>query len=223
MAGWLLVISRDTELTRILSRLLIRKGGRGQLWAVESPEQARRVLGERDNFPFSIVIDELFLRQEALAAVAEEFSWYASLIVVARPEHQGQMASLVAEGKTDFVPRGDYFIPMAAALVERTLRWEGEVEEQIRLAAQQDATRPNAGRGQTLDSDGFPAEALRTIGAILDNLELVLRERSRLPVSLARRLGRVADLAFDMKQGLRLLAGCTDRENADEVGTANRR
>lgn len=222
MAGWLLAISRDTELTRTLSRLLIRKGGRGQLWAVESPEQARRELGERENLPFAVLIDELFLREEALASVAEEFSWYAPLIVVARPQRQAQMASLVAEGKADFVPRNDYFIPLAAALVERTLQWESEIEQQFRLV-EQSATEPGASRDQGPGDDGFPAEALRTIGAILDNLDLVLSERSRLPVSLARRLGRVADLAFDLKQGLRLLAGWTDRETADEVGTGNRR
>ncbi|HVB34609.1 MAG TPA: hypothetical protein VNJ52_09590 [Patescibacteria group bacterium] len=222
MAEWLLAISRDTELTRALARLLIRQGCRGQLWAVENAEQARLGLCGRNSLPLAIVIDELFLREEPLAAVAEEFSWYAPLILVARPEHQVQVASLVAEGKADFVPRGDYFIPLAAALVERTLRWEREVHERIQLPERQ-ATWLDASRDQAPDEDGFPVEALRIIGAILDNLELVLGERSRLPGNVVRRLGRVTDLAFDMKNGLRLLAGYADREEADGVGTGNRR
>ncbi|HVB98059.1 MAG TPA: hypothetical protein VNJ12_01845 [Candidatus Dormibacteraeota bacterium] len=219
MAGWLLAVSRDTELIRVLTRLLMRSGG-GQLWAVESAEQARQRLGERDSLPFTILIDDLFLREESLPAVLEEFSWYAPLIVVALPRRQAQLASVVAEGKANFVSRGDYFIPLAAALVERTLRWDREVELQVRSCGQ---AAIHGAAGQDGDPDGFPMQALRTIGAILDNLEIVMAERSRLPREIARRLGRVADLAFDMKEGLRLLAGCAGQEEANGVGTPTRR
>ncbi len=220
MAGWLLVISRDTELTRALTRLLIRSGDRGQLWAVDSAEKARGKLSERERMPFAILIDELFSGVEPLTAVAEEFAWYAPLILVAFPRRQTQLASLVAEGKADLVTRGDYFIPMAAAVVERALRWECEVEQQIRSYGEPVV---DGEPGRESDPEGFPAEALRMIGAMLDNLELVMSERSRLPDGIARRLGRVADLAFDMKQGLRLLAGYPDHEDAGGVGTPNRR
>jgi hypothetical protein len=219
--GWLLAISRDAELAQALTRVLIRNGGRGQLWAAESPEQARLRLADRNSLPSIIVIDEPFLRQELLTAVAEEFAWYAPLVLIAKPEREARLASLVAEGKADVVLRSDSFIPMVEALVERTLRWEREMERQIALPAA-NAIAAGAGGQREPGENGFPMEALRGIGAILDILERVLSERSQLPAGAAKRLERVADLAFDMKRGLRLLAGCAGGEDVAQAETANR-
>jgi hypothetical protein len=205
MAGWLLLISRDTGLTRELGHALVRSGGGCQLWAVESVARARRRLEGRENLPAAVVIDELFLEAEALEDVAEEFSWYAQVIAVGHPGRQPLMVPLVAEGKVDFLSRDDHFIPLAAAMVERSLRWEQEVDERIRQAAANPPTAPEAPPAP--DPEGFPAEALRLLGGILDNLEIVLADRASLPARTARRLGRAADLAFDLKGGLRLLAG----------------
>jgi plasmid stabilization system protein ParE len=210
MPGWLLLISRDTELTRALGRALVRTRGGCQLWAVGSSEQARRSIARRDTLPAIIVIDELFLENGALEDVAEEFSWYAPLIAIGQAGRQPRMAPLVAEGKLDFLSRDDHFIPLAAAMVERAVRCEQEVDEQIRQAA----ANPRAGKPTepSLDPEGFPAAALRLLGAILDNLDTVLADRAHLPTAAARRLGRAADLAFDLKTGLRLLAGHPEPE-----------
>jgi hypothetical protein len=215
MPGWLLLISRDTGLQPALGRAMVRAGGGCQLWSVGSAEQARRCLARRDRLPTAVVIDELFLENDSLEDFAEEFSWYAPVIAIGHAGRQPRMAPLVAEGKVDFLSRDDHFIPLAAAMVERALRWEQEVDEQIRQAAanpQQAPTRTEP----SPDPDGFPAEALRLLGAILDNLETVLADRTRLPNAAARRLGRAADLAFDLKTGLRLLAGHTSPETGPE-------
>ena len=205
MPRWMLLISRDTGLGPALGRALLRAGGGCQLWAVESAEQARRCLARRDTLPAAIVIDELFLENDALEDIAEEFSWYAPVIAIGHAGRQPRMAPLVAEGKVDFLSRDDHFIPLAAAMVERFLRWEQEVDEHIRHAAT--APQAVARSAPSPDPDGFPAEALRLLSAILDNLETVLADRGHLPTAAARRLGRAADLAFDLKTGLRLLAG----------------
>jgi len=212
MAGWLLAISRDTGLTRALGRVLARAGGGCQLWAVESPERARRCLARHDSLPEAVVIDELFLDGDALEDVAEEFAWYAPVIAIGHPGRQPRMVPLVADGKVDFLSRDDHFIPLAAAMVERAVRWEQELDNQIRQAA---AAKPaDARQGDPApDPDSFPVEALRLLGAILDNLEVVLSDRGHLPEAAARRLGRAADLAFDLKGGLRLLAGYVSQEN----------
>jgi hypothetical protein len=208
MAGWLLLLSRDTGLTRALGSALVRVRGGCQLWAVESSERARQCLARRDTLPEAVVIDELFLEGDALEDVAEEFSWYAPVIAIGHAGRQPRMAPLVAEGKVDFLSRDDHFIPLAAAMVERALRWEQEVDERIRQAAALpvEATRS----APSPDPNGFPVEALRLLGAILDNLETVLADRARLSTAAARRLGRAADLAFDLQGGLRLLAGHPD-------------
>ncbi|MDE3136306.1 MAG: hypothetical protein KGL59_07015 [Acidobacteriota bacterium] len=210
MAGWLLLISRDTGLTRALGRALVRVRGGCQLWAVGSSDQARGSIARRDTLPAIIVIDELFLENEALEDVAEEFSWYAPVIAIGRAGLQPRMAPLVAEGNVDFLSRDDHFIPLAAAMVERALRWEQEVDEQICQAAANQ--QPAAHTEPAPDPDGFPAEALRLLCAILDNLETVLADRAHLSTAAARRLGRAADLAFDLKSALRLLAGHPEPE-----------
>lgn len=218
MAGWLLAISRDPELTRSLSRLLNRHGGRDQLWTVDCPAQARQGLRDRESLPSTILIDEQLLREEPLAEVAEEFTWYAPVVLVARPDQQARVASLVAEGNVDFVPRGDYYIPLATALIDRNLRWNRELEKQC----DQGQVFPAAPDGSDTDEfpkSDLPQEALRMIGMIISNLEMTLRERSHLPPAVSRRLERMTDLAFDLKDGLRLLASGPDRVDPAEAGT----
>ncbi len=162
-----------------------------------------RRLNECDTPPVLIVIDEPFLRGRPVVAFAEELVTYAPIVVIGHPDHQMQIAAGVAEGKVDFVLRDGRCIPMVTALVERALRWESEIEEQIQLAELSRQERPD----RQADEDGFPEQALRLLGAILDNLEIVLSDRRRLPTAAVRRLCRMADLAFDLKEGLRLLAG----------------
>lgn len=67
------------------------------------------------------------------------------------------------------------------------------------------------------DEDGFPEQALRLPGGILDNLEIILAGRKQLPTTAARRLGHAAGLAFDLKDGLRLLAGYSERDPEPET------
>lgn len=205
MTGWLLAISRDTELSRALVRAVVRQGRGCQFWAVESVERARQRLHDRNSEPVLIVIDELFLRGEPLVPVVAEFACHAPLIVIGRSVHQAQLAGHVAAGKADFVLRDDRCVPLVTALVERALRWERNVEEEMQLA---ERCRLDRREGPTEpDENGFPEQALRQLGAILDNLEFVLGQRKLLPAAVARRLGRATDLAFDLKDGLRLLAG----------------
>lgn len=214
MSGWLLAISRDTELVRGLSRILLRARGGYQLWAVEDAQRARRRLRGSGGLPAAIVLDELFLGGEPLRQVTEEFSWFAPLIVIARPEQQALLALLVGAGKADFVARDDNYIPLALALAERALRREKASYEQARLA-QQEASMPAP------DPDGLVQEAVRLVGGLLDNLDFALDDRCQLPGRLAKRLERAADLAFELKRNLRCLAGQPQPE-AESESTSQR-
>ena len=218
MAGWLLVISHDTELIRSLARLITRQGGQEQLWAADSPAQARHRLGERGSLPSAILIDELLLCGEPLAAVAEEFSWYAPLVLVARPDEQARVAPLIAEGNADFVPRGNYYVPLAAALIERNLRWTREFEKR-HAQLQAPAAAPDGAGQSDFQENKFSVEALRMVGVIIDNLEQTLSERAHLPEGVSKRLERVTDLTFDLKDGLRLLAGGSGGADTAEAET----
>jgi hypothetical protein len=210
MTDWLLAVSRDTQLGNALACAVVRKGRSYPFWAVATVDHARRLLGERGSLPVLIVIDELFLREEQLASVAAEFACYAPLIVIGRSVHQAQLAAGVAEGKIDFVLRDDRCVPLIAALVERALRRKQDSNEEARLAERRRLDRRE--KESEPDEDGFPEQSLRQLGAILDTLEIVLAQRKLLPTAVVRRLGRAADLAFDLKDGLRLLAGYPLRE-----------
>jgi hypothetical protein len=220
MTGWMLAISRDTGLTQAIDLRLFRGSAHLPLWAVASVKEARQQLIARKSSPLAILIDELFIGDEPLATVAREFASYAPLILVARPERQSQLASLVAEGKADFVSRGDHYVPMAVALVERTLRWEEEIEAYLR--SRQQACLEGESQVAAAPDDGtFSMEALRTVETMIDILDPVLAEPSRLPHAVARRLARVSDLAFDLKRGLRLRVQLSDRETAAVLETKN--
>ncbi len=156
-----------------------------------------------------ILLDEPFLDGASLAALTEEFSWCGPVVGIGNREGAFRIAPLVAAGRADFVYRDASFLPLALALVERALGCEQEIDRRIEEA---DAAAARAPECNWLpDPDGFPEEALRLLGAILENLEIVLSEPERIPAA-ARRLGRAADLAFDLKTGLRLLAGRSPSE-----------
>jgi hypothetical protein len=181
---------------------------------VARAETARERFARCESLPTAVVLDELFLEAGAIEDVAEEFSWFAPVIAIGQAGRQSRLASLVADGKADFLCRDDHFIPLAAAMVERALRWEKEVDERIRLDAEKPVSELHKDPGP--DPDGFPVEALRILGGIIDNLEAVLTDRRSLPAAAARRLGRAADLAFDLKGGLRLLADPRQARNDPE-------
>lgn len=208
MPAWLLLISRDAHLARAVSHTLYRFGGGHQLWTVENVDHARRRLAGNSHLPSAIILDEPFLRRESMEAVAGEFVWFAPVIAIARPARQSRLAPLVAEAKLDFVLRDAHYIPLTLALVERAIRWEREVDEQIRSAGPPPPEAPRA--------EGSPQESLRLVGNVLDCLETVFSERSRLSTPAARRLDRLADLAFELKQSLRDPSGRPE----DGVGPA---
>ena len=206
MTGWLLAITRDVELIRGLRSLAMRDGRACQIWSAESVDQARAFLNQRQQFPLLILLDEPFLEGASLASLTEEFSWCGPVVGIGNREGAFRIAPLVAAGRADFVYRDGSFLPLALALAERTLGCEQEIDRRVGEAEVRAADAPES--GWLPDPDGFPEEALRLLGAILENLQTALSDR-RLAPAAARRLGRTADLAFDLKAGLRLLAGRT--------------
>ena len=55
----------------------------------------------------------------------------ASVVLLAAPERQKEVIGLIAEGDLEFVARVEDFIPLAASLVERRLRWAGRSESSL--------------------------------------------------------------------------------------------
>lgn len=88
MPGWLLTISCDTQLGATLTRAVARYGSGSQLWVVPDLTLVRGQLDERCKPPGLIVIDELFLPDEPLTAVAREFAYHTPVAVIGCAEHR---------------------------------------------------------------------------------------------------------------------------------------
>jgi len=147
--------------------------------------------------PVVILLDESALNGAPLEAAVRELTESSSVIVVANPAQQSQMARLVAEGDVEFVARVGEFTRLAASLIERRIRWA----ERSQVAL-------------TLPWSELPAnfaEVLRheinnPLTGILGNAELLLAHREKLPASAAQRLETIVDLAVRLRETIRRIS-----------------
>jgi signal transduction histidine kinase len=110
---------------------------------------------------------------------------------------------MVAEGEVEFVARRGEFIPLAACLVERRLRW-----------AQRS---PSSGRSPWAEMPDDVAEIFRheinnPLTGILGNAELLLSHGARLPATDTQRLQTVVDLAVRLRETIRRLSDAWDSQ-----------
>jgi signal transduction histidine kinase len=119
------------------------------------------------------------------------------LILLASAERQGEILRMVAEGEVEFVARHGDFIPLAACLVERRLRW-----------AQRSGM---GGESPWAEMPEDVAEIFRhqinnPLTGILGNAELLLSHGVRLPAADTQRLQTGVDLAVRLRETIRRLS-----------------
>src|SRR5690242_1151897 len=73
--------------------------------------------------PRVILVDHELLQGVSLADQLRQLAAKASVILLAPPERQAEVARLVAGGEVEFVARVGDFVPFAIGLIERRLRW----------------------------------------------------------------------------------------------------
>ncbi len=73
--------------------------------------------------PRVILVDHELLQGASLAEPLRQLAAKASVILLAPPERQAEVARLVAGGELEFVARVGDFVPLAIGLIERRLRW----------------------------------------------------------------------------------------------------
>ncbi len=182
-------------LSRQLITEVLRFGKAYQLPVAASLAQIRARL-ERVS-PVVILLDESVLNGAPLEAAVREFTESSSVIVVANPTHQSQMARLVAEGDVEFVARVGEFTRLAAGLIERRMRWAGLSQSALALPWSE------------LPADF--AEVLRheinnPLTGILGNAELLLAHREKLPAAATQRLETIVDLAVRLRETIRRIS-----------------
>ncbi|HYL09552.1 MAG TPA: histidine kinase dimerization/phospho-acceptor domain-containing protein [Candidatus Acidoferrales bacterium] len=181
---------------------------------VGSLREAREAMARRE--PDAVLIDESAVTQGSLhpsvsdgslRKAAVYMSRLASVVVVASPERQSEMAELIAAGVADFVSRVGPFVPLAAALMERRLR-------QCAFPAP-----PVQKEGAEEDfGEILRHEVNNPLTGILGNAELLLAELRRrpdnsMPQTAQQRLQTIADLAVRLRETVRRLSD--DLQNRD--------
>lgn len=144
--------------------------------------------------PAVILLDESVLDGASVEALVRKFAESAPVVLVANPARLPEIAILVASGDVEFVARVGDYVPLAAGLIERHIRW---------------AERPESSLGTSwseLPAD-FP-EILRheinnPLTGILGNAELLLAHRERLSSLAVQRLETIVDLAVRLRETIR--------------------
>jgi signal transduction histidine kinase len=125
----------------------------------------------------------------------------APVIVLAPLIRQVEIAPYLAAGDVEFVARAGDFVPIAAALVERRLRW---------------AKRSKSTTGPPLADEPddlaaiFRHEINNPLTGILGNAELLLARREQFSALDTQRLQTVVDLAVRLRETIRRLTNSWD-------------
>lgn len=196
------------DLTQGLTRELQRYGRSREFAAVSTFAQ----LLDRANpgFTCAIFLDQQILKDVPLAEALRQLIAFAPVIVAAAPENYPEVGRLVADGVVEFIARTGDFIPLAASLIERRLRWTERPDFD-----------PGIFRAQIPGDllEFFRHEINNPLTGILGNAEMLLAHRERFSRLETQRLQTVVDLAVRLRETVRLLSK-TCEEQLHPIKTA---
>jgi signal transduction histidine kinase len=147
--------------------------------------------------PRVILLDDILLRGAPLLESVRQLTESAPVILLAPAARQAQVASLVAVGDVEFVTRVGDFVPLAASLLERRVRWAERAD-------------PAPGRSWVELPENiaeiFRHEINNPLTGILGNAELLLAHRDRMHATDTQRLETVVSLAVRLRETVRRLS-----------------
>lgn len=146
-----------------------------------------------------IVVDSGLLAPGPALPQLQPLAAASPLIVLGPGELQPDLLSLVANGQLEFVPRCGNFVPLAASLIERRLRWDGAANLSLALGLE----------GEDV-GELFRHQINNPLTGILGNAEMVLAHRDRLRPADAQRLQTVVDLAVRLRETIRRVSDALD-------------
>jgi signal transduction histidine kinase len=160
------------------------------------------------NRPHVILLDDRLLDARPLFESVAEFTAVVPTILVAPYDRQANVARLIAEGHVEFVPRSGDWVPLAASLVERRLRWANAFKSSI-------ATPSSHGDIGEL----FRHEINNPLTGILGNAELILAHSDQLPAIDTQRIRTVVELAVRLRETVRRVSNAWEAQ-PDSVKSA---
>jgi signal transduction histidine kinase len=197
--GALLGVS-DAVAARRLKREAERLASAGRAVIASSLPQLRQFASRIA--PQVILLDYELLEGAPLAEALRPLTAIAPVVLLAPIERQEEAATLVTGGEVEFVARAGDFIPLAAALIERRLRWAGMSESL--LGPPWAELRGDLG-------EIFRHEINNPLTGILGNAELLLARRDRLSAVDTQRLQTVVDLAIRLRETIRRLSNAWEK------------
>lgn len=205
-AKQIFLVSADSGLCRALEADLKSAGDAFQVVTLADSEQAKACAHHVS--PAVILLDQTALppsngeceQTEQLEAAAAALAGSAPVVVLAQPEHQAELATLLTGGAADFVARAGDFLAVVVALIERRLRAGDRGQPPTRNIFEPEDF------GETLRH-----ELNNPLTGILGNAELLLAEvrrrtDGRLPEAGIQRLETITDLAMRMRETIRRLS-----------------
>jgi signal transduction histidine kinase len=191
----------DAALAQSLTREIERFAIRAHV-AVASSLLQLRLLSTR-GAPKVIFVDYELLESAPVGESLRQLAAAAPIILLAPLERQAEIAALVAGGDIEFVARAGNFLPMAASLIERRLRWAGMSGSMVGPPW---AEFP--GDMATI----FRHEINNPLTGILGNAELLLAHRDHLSTVDTQRLQTVVDLAVRLRETTRRLSNAWENQ-----------
>ena len=185
----------DASLAQRLALEVGRLDNRGQVLLAPTFLQLREA---SSRFPPEVIfLDSELLERTPLVEGVRQLTAFAPVILISPPVSQPELAKLVAGGSVEFVARVGDFVPIAAALIERRLRW-AELSETA-LAASSAGFSGDMG-------EIFRHEINNPLTGILGNAEMLLAHRDHFRSVDLQRLQTVVDLAVRLRETVRRLS-----------------
>lgn len=185
----------DLDLAQRMIQALKGVPGTAGLVAALSLEHFRQMVAQVSIA--AVLLDCDFIGDTPLENFLRHVVISAPVILLAPPERQTEVARLVAAGNVEFVARTGNFVPLAAALVERRLRWA--------TASSSEFSPPWAGFHDDIAAV-FRHEINNPLTGILGNAELLLAHKDRLSAIETQRLQTVVDLAVRLRETIRRIS-----------------
>jgi signal transduction histidine kinase len=213
-AGSVLLALANEETVRQLAREIEKSARAHSLLRATNVAELRASLAK--NAPAVTVVEEPIFNGVCLIAAMRELCERAPVILLAPPTRQMECLPLIASGALDFVSNASEFVPLAASLVERRLRWAEEAAASLSMRL----SLPWAESAVDF-AELFRHEINNPLTGILGNAELVLSHRDRLPAADTQRLETVVDLAVRLRETIRRVSSNWEVESRQSMKGAH--
>lgn len=187
-----------------LANAVVRSGRRCTFLACPGPDELAGLL-QRES-PSFVVIDDAVVGGAALEDMLLHLTASVPVGVMAAPERQSDLGHWVAKGEVEYVAKTGNFLPIAAGVIVRRLRWAERAHSAVGL--------PWCELPPDFASI-LRQEINNPLTGILGNAEMLLaHQRDLLPLAGIQRLETIVDLAVRLRETTRRLGNAWEQQRS---------